>query len=791
MNYLKTTIRNIVKYKGYSFINILGLAVGMAAFVLIALYVQYEFNYDKFHRNYQRIYRVEQDLKTRRAAETPAALADNLINDFPEIVNAVRIIPIGKRQFSVNSNNKKFYEQYGIYADSSIFQIFTFPLIKGDPKTALTDPFSIVITDELAGKYFPGQEPLGQVIRIKDRFDCKVTGIIKKPPFYSHLKFNYIVSLPSYKNVAGPRFEEDWNNSYLYTYVLLQEKGLHPVVNNKIRKLLALNLKHKDKDTPAELYVRALAKLHLYPNLTEDIGDSPLIMVILLFLVIGISTLLIASINYMNLATAYSANRAKEVGIKKVVGSSRLSLIRQFLSESILLSIAAMIIAILLVYLFLPEFNRIVKRELALDFFNNKLLLMGLLFIAFFVGTVSGSYPAFFLSAFQPVKVLTGNLKTGGKKPILRKILVASQYVVSVALIILTFVIYAQINYLKSIDYGFERENILIHEFDNLKNEGIEKYEVFKNELLKNTNIRTASISKPLGTLYGSHTLVSWDVKGQQRRAWFAVAYIDYDFIDTFDLVVKEGRNFSGEFSTDKTNACIVNETAAELLGWDSCVGKQIYDKKITVVGVVKDFRIIDANSKMEPLMLLLHRERLGRFIHFSVKIAPQDRVKTVDFIKRKFEIYFPEGIFDFQFYDDFFASFFVMSENIGKLIGYFSLLAFFIASLGLFALVLFSVKQRTKEIGIRKVFGASITNIFFLLSKEFLQIVVIANLIAWPLTYYILGKVLQTFPARVSLKPWIFLLSGLISFMVAIVSVSFQSIKAAAAKPISSLRYE
>ena len=798
-NYLKIALRIITRYKSYSFINIGGLAVGMAAFILIALYIRFELSYDKFNENIDRIYRLEELWKTDRGYGnipiTPAPLAPLLTQDYPEIVNSVRIIKIGRRLLPNLAESKKLYQMDGKYVDPSIFDIFTFPFIKGNPKTALVEPFSMVLTDELAEKYFPHEEPMGKIIRIKDQFDCRVTGVVKKPPHHSHLKFSYLVSLSSYERAAGSsgsKALEDWELDFLYSYILFQKKYSSQQVKEVEAKIRDLIKRHRKGDENIELYLRPLSDIHLHSNTNYEIESSTPIEIVFMFVAIGIFILLIACINFMNLSTAYSSTRTKEVGIRKVLGAARVSLIKQFLSESILLTFISGAVALVLAGFFMSEFNILLDTKLQINFVENWMLIIVLIFILFLVGIISGIYPAFLLSSFQPVKVLKGKLKSGAKRSILRKILITSQFLLCIVFIIGSIVIYKQGNYLKHMDKGYEEEHIFTQIFSNLKKESIEKFNLLKNELLKNPAIVNVTISSDLPYAIYSRTQVNWQEGGVNQKIWVTYTCVDNDFIDTYGLKLKDGRTFSKAFSTDQGNACIINETALKRFGWDSSpLGKRIADNKYTVIGVIKDFLSSDLRLGVQPLMLIPLEDDQVKAFNFSIKIAPGTESESFTFIKRKFEEFLPDELLELRLFKDIMAETFTSLDNWNKLFAYFSILSIIIASLGLYALAAFTTKQRTKEIGIRKIVGASVSKISFILVKEFFKILTFAILIAWPAAYFLMNGFLQNFVYRIHLNAWIFIGAGVIVLWVSAVTVVYHTIKAALANPVESLRYE
>ncbi len=788
-NYFKVVLRNILNQKSYSFTKIACLAVGMAAFIVALLYVQHELSYDKFNKNFDRIYRIEQVQNykegKRRETLTPVPLGPALMNDFPEIAGFARILKTGGHLYY--GKDKRFYEEEGLFADQSVFDIFSFAFVKGDLNTALMEPYSIVLTEELSKKYFGDEDPSGKFLRFENNYDLKVTGVLKDPPLNSHFKFRFIVSLSTCRGIYGDHLFEDWDDE-IFTYVLTPDIHAPGKINEKIRDVLS---HYKNVEVVSELYLNPLSKIYFDTQASVTIGPTNNMMYIFLLLLIAFLTLLVASVNFMNLSTAYSTTRAKEVGVRKVVGSSRFLLIKQFLWESILISFFSVLIAVVIVMMFLPEFNKLMQTKMTINFPGNGILLIELFFIALLVGILSGSYPAFFLSSFQPAKVLKGTLKSGAKSGALRKIFVTFQYLISIIFIITGIILFTQMNYLKKKELGFSMENTLYQEIDTQDNKRFKTIEAFKDELLKNPQILEASLFSTLPYVSENSVTVNWEGAGDDESVVVFMSRVDYDFMDMYGIELIEGRNFSKEFSTDRERACIINETAARLFGWNSPIGKRIDDNRLTVIGVAKDFHNVILHYQIEPEIMTLYKGTEKGYVHVSAKVSPGNVNNALNFIKGKFSEFFPEDLFNFRFLDDNIRATFLIYDSITKVIGYFSILSIFIASLGLFAMVSFSIKERTKEIGIRKALGASIKNILFLLSKELVRILIIANLIAWPIAYLIMDNLLRYFPYRINIQLWMFLISGFVAFLIPVGTMSSQILKAARANPVDALRYE
>jgi putative ABC transport system permease protein len=782
-NYFKIAFRKIKRQKGYSFINIAGLAIGIACCILILLWVQDELGYDRFHKNVNEIYRViaEESLPSGEQVQyvpTPPALAPALKEDFTEIVNASRIRPGGRTL--VKYGDKLFYEERVIFTEASFFELFTFPFIRGDSKTALSDPFSIVLTEEMAEKYFGEEDPMAKILRIGNQFDFQVTGVIENIPPNSHLRFDFYVPF-----ILLTRFGQDinrWDDNSYYTYVLLQKNVPYQSVKEKISSSIK---KHRPVDTHT-LDLQPLTRTHLYSNFLFDIGEHGDIKYVFIFSVLASFILIIACINFMNLATARSGHRAKEIGMRKVIGANRKDIIKQYLGESILLSFIALIFAVLLIELFLPAFSSLSGKTLKLDLFSNGQVIFGLIGIAIISGILSGSYPAFFISAFRPVKALKGVLKTGGKSSSFRKILVVAQFAITIALIIGTVVVFNQLNFIKNRKLGYEKEHLL---YIPLNGEILRKYEAVKNELLKNPNFINVTLSSDLPTdtvhRWGG---LDWPGKNPEDSREIYFYTVDFDFVKTFRIEMKEGRDFSINFPTDKSNY-IVNEKAASVMGLEKPVGQwfSLRGEKGTIIGVMKDFNFKSVRTEVEPLIL-----RIANYYNYMfVRIRPGHTHEAISFLKRNWKSYSPNFPLEYHFLDAQFDNLYLAEHRLGTIFKYFTFLAVFIACLGLLGLAAFMAEQRTKEIGIRKVLGAKVSGIVLMLSKEFAKWVLIANIIAWPVAYFAMSNWLQNFAYRTSIGIWTFVLSAALALTIALLTVSFQAVKAATSNPVDSLRYE
>lgn len=798
-NYLKIAYRNIKKHMGYSLINVAGLAIGMACCILILLFVFDELSYDKFHENHDRIIRVtrkwfnEDGVVNLHLGHVAPPIAPLLKNDFPEIIHAVRLIRIGGLLVGKDST---FYEEPRFFfAEEDMFKVFTFDMIAGDPETALRDPFSVVITDEMAERYFGTEDPIGKSVTIQassQKADMKVTGVIKPLPHNSHFHPDFLGSFKTYEAVVGDRELQSWSSNNYATYLLMPEdydiNRLKSQLDPFIDRHMSEGMSERTK-----LELQSLTDIHLYSHLDSEIEANSDITYVYVFSIIAFFVLLIACVNFMNLATARSAGRAKEVGLRKVVGAQRTQLIRQFLSESIITAVISLLIALGIVLLVLPKFNQFVGRDLSLNISENISLFFFLFFIAIFVGLISGIYPAVFLSAFKPVRVLKGNLDTGKKGLSFRTVLVVFQFATSIILIVCVSVVSGQLDYMQSRNLGFDEEHVVVLPSSPSI---IFSLEGFKTRLLQNPNILSVSAAKrvPSGRLLdsaGARVLSGETSEPVNFR--IAQLRVDYDYIPTFKMEIAAGRNFSREMGTDPTQAFIINETAARRIGWQSpeeAIGKRFgYGRRNgQIIGVVKDFHFESLHQEISPIVMFLSKTDLAQI---SIRIGPQNIPQTMAFLKDIWAELRPNYPFSYYFIDENFDQLYRSEENLQRIFSYFAFLSVLIGCLGLFGLASYSAERRTKEIGIRKVLGASATGITFLLSKEFTKWVLLANVIAWPAAYLIMSRWLQNFAYRSSIGLGTFLLAGGIAWVIAFLTVSYQAIKASIADPIAALKYE
>ncbi|MBN1273367.1 MAG: ABC transporter permease [Candidatus Aminicenantes bacterium] len=794
-NFLKTGFRNIKKHKGYAFINIAGLTVGLALFILIALYIQHELSFDRFHTNSDRIYRVEQVLAhesgTEKTAGCPTPLAEALSQNFPDFTAVTRVINRGGILLATQDNTK--FSERGVFAvDQSFLDIFSFPLIKGDRATALTKPFSLIISNTLAKKIFQEKDPMGQVLQADNRYDVTITGVFKDVPPYSHLQFHALLSVSTYPSLYGDSVFTRWFDNWIPVYVMLPPGHSLQGVNEKIHSFLK---KFQGERSRNELYLRPLSKIHLYADVNHEIGLVGSIKNVNIFAAVSLFVLIIACINYMNMSTARSADRNREVGLRKVVGATKSSLVKQFLGESFMTVTLAMASALILARIFLPEFSHIVNRKLSLDLAGNWIFSLGLIGLILIVSGLAGIYPSFFLSSLRPIETLKGTKHRGSGNIFLRKSLVVFQFFISIGLIIGTVIILQQHKYLLNKDLGYSSDQILAIPTDG--NPG--RIKAFQHELSNNPNILNVGISDYMPHSSTNWCYVSWEGAGAEDYMKINVNYVDEHLISTYGMTIVKGNKFSKDMRGRKENVVILNETAAAKIGWKDPIGKRIrynidYRSRTvggaSVVGIVKDYHFLSLHHTIGPIMMRLLPEDGGGG-RFSVKISARNMASTIAFIKAEYEKLFTKQIFHYSFLDEDFQQMYLEEKKAGRVILYLALIAVFIACLGLFGLSSYSTKQRTKEIGIRKVMGASVSNVSFLLTKEFIKLVLLANFISWPVAFLLMNGWLKNFPYRIHIRLAVFLSAGCAALIIALATVGYQAILAARSNPSESLRYE
>ena len=797
-NYLIITLRNFKRHKGYAFINIAGLAIGIACCILIVLYIQFELSFDKYHDKADKIYLLKRHGnfggKEHTSSSNNALSAGFIKKDFPEVEDTVRIGFMPNP--AVLYEEKKFYESQVLYADDSFFEFFTYPMTKGDPKSALQAPFSVVITEEITEKYFGEKNPMGKSLRFNNQDNFTVTGVIKNVPRNSHLLFDMLCSFQTLysKYPKGHAFLNDFTSNTFRTYILLQ-KGIDPsTLEGKFPDFINKygGRKLKTFGISMEYFLMPLTDIHLHTPLSGGKTGIGTILYIYIFALIAGIILIIACINFMNLATARSAKRAQEVGMRKVLGAQKSELVRQFLFESFFYSLISLLLALGLAELAFSTMSSIAGYELTIDFSKMLWLFPALLGIAIFVGLIAGSYPAFFLAAFQPARVLKGSAKTGAGNSFFRGVLVVMQFSISVALIIGTIIITRQLDYMKNKNPGFDKEQVVVLPF---RDEELRKsLATIKNELKVHSDIVNVSVSSDIPGQYPQYNQKLPEGFSRDQSQLMYDLVVDEDFIPTLGMEIIAGRNFSKKFGADQKASAIINETAAKEFGWENPLGKKIGDYRgiRTVIGVIRDYHQIPITQEIKPLYIRFDPgDVYNPYRMLSIRIAPGSVSRVMKYIEKTWNTIYPIHPFDYFFLDESFNDQFRETERIRELLSYFAGLAIFIASLGLFGLASFVAEQRTKEIGIRKVLGASTSGIVFMISRELTKMIVLANVIAWPVAYFVMRNWLQTFPYRENISVLIFIFSGIIVLFIGLATISFQSIKAGLTNPVDSLKYE
>jgi putative ABC transport system permease protein len=798
-NYLRVALRNILKYKFFSLINILGMTVGITACLLISIYVVHELSYDRFHDKADRIYQVGlhgkiggQDIMT---STTCPPMAEAFVKEIPGIAEATRIADFWDAAI-VKYGDKSFTEQKLFLADSNFFSFFSFNLIEGDVKTALLEPNTVVITQSMAKKYF-GEEPaMGKLLGIGngDR-TYKVTGISQDVPSNSHFRYNLLMSSSSADHLKS----NEWLNNYLHTYFVLEENaGLASVtekfdgmvikyVGPEIERFMGVTIKQmKEQGGQFGYYATALPDIHLKSTSQHDLEPGGNITYVYLFGAIGVFIIVIACINFMNLSTARSAGRAKEVGLRKTLGSLRSQMIGQFLAESMIYSFITVVLAVGLCYLLMPQFNQLAGKELTMDIIANPLFIAALFGLVIFVGLVAGSYPAFYMTSFNAVEVLKGKLRAGAKSKGVRSSLVVFQFALSIFLIIFTAIVYQQTAYMQNRNLGIDKHNVMmLYSSSRLGN----NQDAFKNALLEQSNIVKASYCN--NNFPGVNNTTVFKHGGSEQDHLMGVYYADYDHMEVMKFELKEGRYFSKDFPSD-SSAILLNEAAVREFGFTNPLEEEVIfndegkNQRLRVVGVIKDFNFETMKSQVRPLAIRFADKNWLLMIRYN-----GDATQAVSTIESLWKKYAPNEPLDYTFLDQNFDQLFRSEQRMGDLFKVFSVLAIFIASLGLFALSAFTAEQRTKEIGIRKAMGATTSGLTFLISQEFIKLVIIAFVPAAAAAWYFVNEWLNSFAFHVDLNPLIFIGSGVVAIIIAWLTVSFQSLKAAASNPVDSLRYE
>ncbi|MBN1272221.1 MAG: ABC transporter permease [Candidatus Aminicenantes bacterium] len=805
-NHIKIALRNLFKHKGFSFINVFGLVVGITCCLLIVLYVVDELSYDKYHERSDRIYRVGLhgfiNNNLFNGVVSPSPMAQTLVREYPEVTAAVRMQNFGFPVFRYK--DKVFSEEHVFWVDASFFDIFTAPLIKGDPKTALVKPRTIVLTRSMARKYFGNEDPMGKTLNADNRRDYLVTGIVEDAPRNSHFHYDFLASLSTYPDSRSPV----WVSNNYHTYFLLEEGVLgntfEPKLEELVRKYVgpqieaAMGVSLQDFfDSGGEYgyFIQPLTDIHLRSHLDYEIEPNGDIAYVYIFSIIALGILLVACVNFVNLATARASTRAREVGVRKTLGSGRLQLIRQFLAETTLLSLIAVLLALIAVQLLIPFFNNLTGKNISIPYFDNIWTIPLLLGLVLLVGLAAGIYPSLFLASFDPVAVLKTEIPGAHKKSRLRNILVVFQFTISIVLIIGTLIVQRQLNFMQNKNLGFNRDQVvIIKKTDDLST----KLPVFKQELLKNPNVISASNTQRLiGGNFGNSAFKMAGASGEETHLLWT-CFADADFVKTYEIEMAAGRYYEENRQPD-LQAAVINEAALKDLGLTGDpIGQQVVaigpteaqSQAFNIIGVMKDFNFRSLHHRIQPMIVFLSGPRnIGRYV--SVRIRPENIRDTLGFLEKTWHEFALNQAFEYEFFDDYFARLYSSEQRTGRIFLYFSILAVIIAGLGLFGLASFVTEQRTKEIGIRKALGATSSRIVILLSRKFAVWVLLGNVIAWPLAYFVLKKWLQRFAYQSGISLLSFLAASIFVLIIAMVIVSVKTLKAAVANPVESLRYE
>ncbi|WP_018613445.1 ABC transporter permease [Segetibacter koreensis] len=805
-NYLKIAVRNLLKYKFISFINLFGLSVGLTCCLLITTYILNELSYDRYNKNAENIYRVERTFlnpETKMLSLELGSVAPPfgplLENDFKEIKKVTRLLPFGTTPLKFE--DKIFNEKDVFFADENLFDVFDFKVTRGNPAKALYNPYSVMLTEETAKKYFGNDDPMNKVIRFNNQFDFKVTGIYKSLPPNAHFHPEIMLSFNTLKDTAiygEKNLKTNWSNNSFLTYLLLPP-GYNP------KKLEAQFPAFQDRyirdDGPAKfktsdfsvLNLKKLTDIHLYSHKDDEVEINGDIKRVYIFSAIALFVLLIACINYMNLSTARSVLRAKEIGVRKVAGARKGELIAQFLSESVFVSCVATILAFALTWSALPWLNDLSGQKLVLGSLLNPYIILVMLLVPFIVGIVAGIYPALFLSSFQPIKVLKGILKVGGANVSFRKVLVVFQFSISIILIIATGIVFQQLHFIQNKSLGFDKNHVL--QINN--NAGLnDNYQAFKTELLANANIKEVGLSSrvPTGRLLDANgSQINRGDSLAPTKADIKLVRADADFLPAYGIKIVAGRNFYKDTNFD-TSSFLINEAAVKALGLKSneeAIGKQFQygGRKGTLAGVFNDFHFESLHQRILPVVLFEGTNQ-GAYGNISIKITGNVPAALAH-IERTWKKFLPEIPYQYNFVDERYSKLYDSEKRQGTIFTIFSCIAILIACLGLFGLSAFTITQRIKEIGIRKVLGASVSTIVGLLSKDFLKLVLVAAVIAFPVAWYAMNKWLEDFAYRINIPVWVFIVAACIAAIVAFATISFQAIKAATTNPVKNLRTE
>ncbi len=796
-HYFLIAFRSLLRQKSFTAINILGLSLGVACAIAIFLYIQHELSYDRHHRQADRIYRLtEVILPAEHSSSQPFSVAPTIADEYPAMIeHAVRFFNMQAPTLTIDRGiDLRFNEPRFFFVDSTVFDVFTLPLIQGDPATALDEPYSVVITKPIAEKYFGAEDPMGKTLRFEGAHDLKVTGVFASMPKNSHLQFDFLASFSTVTGIQDGRKPEGWNWNPCWTYLLLtpgtQPDPLTVRLPEFVTKFFPDNIRDR-----TSLHLQPLTDIHLHSHLDYEIQPNSDITYIYIFAAIAAFVLLIACINYMNLATARASRRAREVGVRKVLGAARALLIRQFLGESFIVSMLAVVLALPLVNFGLPVLNTFLDKSISMDISGNPLLIVTLIGITLFVGFFAGLYPAIVLTAFRPVQTLSNRI-VHDKIDItvfVRKVLVVLQFVISVGLIIGTLVVQKQLRYVQQSNLGFTKEQVVM--VNMFRTNIASRYDDIKNRLLAHPNVLQVTTSEDV---LGSKCQTNpFKPEGSTEFQQFQRLMVGYDFVETFELELVAGRSFQKAFPTDDSLSIVINESMVQHLGWENpqeALGKGLSGSRQTqmVIGVLKDFHYNSLHAPVGPFVLdIADTERQHNFFdrYLAVRISPTDLQETIAHLKKEWETFLPDRSFEYFFMEDEIDKLYRAEVRLSRIAGGFTALALIVACIGLLGIAAYMIETRKKEIGIRKILGASISQIFSLLTKEFLKPVLLANLLAWPLSWFVLTQWLEHFAYRTTIPWWIFLAAACVATTVAFLTIGLHILQTASVNPVDRLR--
>ncbi len=794
-NYIKTALRNIIREKGHAFINIFGLAIGFTCALLIFAWVYDEVTYDRFHENLDQLYRVEQDQyyngRAYHVTVTPYPSGPGWEEKIPEINESVRFDHLGNLLF--NQEKKSFFESGIIAADPAIFDVFTFPLRYGDPQTALAEPYSMILNQELAEKYFGNENPLGKILRINNQHEFTITGILEKLPENSSLKFKGIVPF-DYTRTTG-QYQDSWGVNSIVTMVQLKENADPGPLAKKLTDVVGSHILEEDDDPDdyqTQFMLAPLKDLHLHSYF--GFGHPPgQIRNVYIFSLIGVFILLIAAINYMNLSTARASRRAKEIGLRKVTGAFRRHLVGQFYGESLIHSILAGLLAVTFVPMLMAPFNQIAGKEIPISFLNSPEFILGLVVITLFTAFIAGSYPALYLSGFSPARIIKGEFSLSSKA-LLRKTLVVVQFGLSIFLIAGTLLIYKQLTFMQEKKLGYNKEHVM---YIPMHGEIGSSYDVIREAFIRRPEVQYVTATGDLPSNFRSNSgNIDWEGKDPETTVLVSQNVSDYDFVETLNIEIIQGRSFSRDYATDRasdsTAAFLINEELMRIMGKDHPVGERISFMGISngkIVGVMKNFHFHSMRNDIEPLAIAAASPDYMRYM--MIRLRPGNVQEQIEGLGTAWNQVIPEYPFNHHFLDEQYDHMYRSEARMGNLLKYFAIMAIAIACLGLFGLSSFMAENRTKEIGIRKAMGSSAGQIILLLSREFSWLVVVAIFIAIPAAWLYLRQWLQDYAYQTELSWWIFALAASLTLIIALATVSYQAILAARTNPSDSLRYE